>query len=172
MRIAEDRCSLTRLLWRAAVAALRACAAATRSSRLASFCGSKSKVFGQIAVRRDVRRVGERGYPGRAKRDERGRAILHEENASNSTKPGAKHASTPVAVDARGGDKRAEGNTNASSHLLGDGLALRLLTSLEARCDGRERCAAVAGVHRHLDDDGARGRGHGGSRVGSGPAWE
>ena len=111
MRIAEDRCSLTRLLWTAAVAALRACAAATRRPAPCPFCGSKSKVWVRSAVRRDVRRVGERGYPGRAKRDERGRAILHEENASNSTKPGAKHASTPVAVDARGGDKRAEGKT-------------------------------------------------------------
>ena len=71
----------------------------------------KVKSLGQIAVRRDVRRVGERGYPGRAKRDERRRAVFHDENASNSTKPGAKHASTPVAVDARGGDKRAEGKT-------------------------------------------------------------
>ena len=83
----------------------------------------KVKSFGQIAVRRDVHRVGERGYPGRAKRDERGRAILHEENASNSTKPGAKHASTPVAVDARGGDKRAEGIQ--THHLTSSVTALR-----------------------------------------------
>tara|TARA_B110000008_G_scaffold27799_1_gene24958 strand:- start:2787 stop:3143 length:357 start_codon:yes stop_codon:yes gene_type:complete len=56
---------------------------------------------------------------------------------------------------------RASRKTIRISHLVGDGFALRLLASLEARGDGRQLRAAVAGVYMHLDGDGARGRGHG-----------
>lgn len=67
MRIADDRCSLTRLLWSAAVAALRACAAATRSSRRASIWSNERKT----RVRRWRVPDGTCGsgvwrYPGRA----------------------------------------------------------------------------------------------------------
>ena len=78
----------------------------------------------------------------------RNRAGTARERPSRSTRGGQTFA-------------RLEEKTKRISHLVGDGFALRLLASLKARGDGRQLRAAVAGVYRHLDGDGARGRGHG-----------
>ena len=110
--------------------------------------GRAGPEFGRIRAARCAKNPFTRSIVERRHRIHRTRAGTARERPSRSTRGGQTFA-------------RLEEKTIRISHLVGDGFALRLLASLEARGDGRQLRAAVAGVYRHLDGDGARGRGHG-----------
>ena len=112
--------------------------------------GRAGPEFGRIRAARCAKDPFTRSIVERRHRIHRTRAGTARERPSRSTRAGQTFA-------------RLEEKTKRISHLVGDGFALRLLASLEARGDGRQLRAAVAGVYMHLDGDGARGRGHGGS---------
>ena len=96
--------------------------------------GRAGPEFGDIRAARCAKDPFTRSIVERRHRIHRTRAGTARERPSRSTRAGQTFA-------------RLEEKTKRISHLVGDSLALRLLASLEARGDGRQLRAAVAGVY-------------------------